>query len=39
VTIIRVEHSKDYTCIANKAIRDKRLSFKARGLPIDQQED
>ncbi|MFP4410979.1 hypothetical protein [Coleofasciculus sp.] len=32
MTIIRVEHSKDYTCIANKAIRDKRLSFKARGL-------
>lgn len=30
--IIRVEHSKNYTCIANDAIRDKRLSLKARGL-------
>ena len=29
---IRVQHSKDYTVIANAAIRDSRLSFKARGL-------
>lgn len=29
---IRVEHQKDYTCITNFTIRDKRLSFKARGL-------
>lgn len=32
MTIIRIEHSSDYTCISNKAIRDKRLSYKARGL-------
>ena len=30
--IIRVEHAKNYTCISNEAIRDKRLSLKARGL-------
>lgn len=29
---IRVQHSKDYTVISNSAIRDSRLSFKARGL-------
>ena len=29
---IRVEHSKDYTIIANSAIRDSRLSLKSRGL-------
>ena len=29
---IRVSHQKNYTCITNSAIRDKRLSFKARGL-------
>jgi len=29
---IRVQHSKNYTVIANAAIRDTRLSFKARGL-------
>ena len=29
---IRVEHSKDYTVISNLAIRDVRLSFRARGL-------
>jgi hypothetical protein len=29
---IRVQHSKNYTVIANAAIRDSRLSFKARGL-------
>ena len=29
---IRIHHSKDYTVIANAAIRDTRLSFKARGL-------
>lgn len=32
MTTIRVEHSKDYTVIANEAIRDKSLSFGARGL-------
>lgn len=32
MTIIRIEHSSDYTCISNQAIRDKRLSYKARGL-------
>jgi Meiotically up-regulated gene 113 len=31
MTIIRVKHQKDYTCISNEAIRDKTLSFKARG--------
>ena len=30
--IIRISHQKNYTCIANAAIRDKRLSLKARGL-------
>jgi hypothetical protein len=29
---IRVEHSKDYTIISNQAIRDVRLSLRARGL-------
>lgn len=29
---IRVSHSHDFTMIANKAIRDQRLSFRARGL-------
>ncbi len=29
---IRVEHSKDYTVISNLAIRDVRVSFRARGL-------
>lgn len=28
----RAMHDKDYTCISNPAIRDKKLSFKARGL-------
>lgn len=32
MTVIRVEHSKNYTCIINDTIRDKRLSFKARGI-------
>ena len=32
MTIIRIEHDSNYTCISNKAIRDKRLSYKARGL-------
>ncbi len=32
MTIIRIEHSSDYTCISNKTIRDQRLSYKARGL-------
>lgn len=30
--ILRVRHEKNYTCISNTAIRDKRLSFRARGL-------
>lgn len=31
--VIRVEkHEKDYTCIHNQAIRDSRLSFRARGV-------
>lgn len=30
--IIRVEHTRGYTCIDNQALRDKRLSFRARGL-------
>jgi hypothetical protein len=29
---IRVEHFKDYTIISNLAIRDVRLSLRARGL-------
>lgn len=29
---IRVEHSGNYTTISNQAIRDTRLSFKARGI-------
>lgn len=32
MTIIRIEHSSDYTCLSNKTIREKRLSYKARGL-------
>ncbi|OWY63855.1 hypothetical protein B7486_50590 [cyanobacterium TDX16] len=32
MTIIRIEHSSNYTCISNQAIRDQRLSYKARGL-------
>ena len=32
MTTIRVEHKKNYTCISNDAIRDGRLSLKARGL-------
>lgn len=32
MTIIRVSHQKNYTCISNQSIRDNRLSFKARGL-------
>ncbi len=32
MTTIRVSHQKNYTCISNEAIRDNRLSFKARGL-------
>lgn len=32
MTTLRIKHSKNYTCIANQAIRDNRLSFKARGL-------
>ena len=32
MTIIRIEHSSDYTCISNKTMRDKRLSYKARGV-------
>lgn len=32
MTNIRVHHEKNYTCIHNDAIRDKRLSWKARGI-------
>lgn len=32
MTIIRIEHNSDYTCISNKTMRDKRLSYKARGV-------
>jgi hypothetical protein len=32
MTIIRIEHSSDYTCLSNISIREKRLSYKARGL-------
>jgi hypothetical protein len=32
MSIIRIQHDKNYTCIHNDAIRDKRLSWKARGL-------
>ena len=32
MTIIRIEHSSDYTCLSNKTLRDKSLSYKARGL-------
>lgn len=32
MAIIRISHQKDYTCIANQSIRDKALSFKARGI-------
>lgn len=32
MTTFRIRHTKCYTSIANSAIQDKRLSFKARGL-------
>jgi len=32
MTILRIKHSKNFTCIDNQAVRDPRLSFKARGL-------
>jgi hypothetical protein len=32
MTILRIQHKRNYTCISNEAIRDKRLSFKARGI-------
>ena len=32
MSIIRVEHGKNYTCIKNETLRDNRLSFKARGV-------
>ena len=32
VTVIRVEKTKNYTVMANYHLRDKRLSFKAKGL-------
>jgi hypothetical protein len=32
MSTIRIIHDKDYTKIANAAIKDKRLSFKARGV-------
>lgn len=32
MTILRIKHSRNFTCIDNQVIRDTRLSFKARGL-------
>jgi hypothetical protein len=32
MTTFRIQHSKDFTVIANSAIRDNALSFRARGL-------
>jgi hypothetical protein len=32
MTILRISHSKNYTCISNQAIQDERLSFRARGV-------
>ncbi|BAS55318.1 phage replication protein [Leptolyngbya boryana NIES-2135] len=32
MSILRIKHEKSYTVISNRAIRDKKLSFKARGL-------
>ena len=32
MTVIRTKRTTNYTCLPNEAIRDKRLSFKARGL-------
>lgn len=32
MTTIRISHKKNYTCIHNKAIRDEKLSYKARGI-------
>lgn len=32
--IIRVEHKDGYTVVRNKTIRDRRLSYKARGLLV-----
>jgi hypothetical protein len=32
VTIIKVSHKKDFTVLSNQAVRDSRLSLKARGL-------
>jgi hypothetical protein len=32
MSIIRISHKKEYTCIKNTALRDRRLSFKARGI-------
>jgi len=32
MTIIRIEKTQNYTCIANEILRDSRLSFEARGV-------
>ena len=32
ITFKRDYHKKDYTCVCNHAIRNKNLSFKAKGL-------
>lgn len=32
MSILKIKHSRDYTTIANSTLRDKQLSFKARGL-------
>ena len=32
MTIIRIKHQQNYTCIANAALKDKTLSYKARGI-------
>lgn len=34
IIFVRVEHTKNYTCISNKCLQDTRLSLKARGLLV-----